>query len=1108
MFKAPKKPSNIPATSKRQSFGFPLTNNPSVREGNVLNNNVDSRRFSVPHPSDHFSHTTLSNQTKTSNDLLQFKSTHNRFSLPASKVISKPSPRPSSPPLSSSASDNSTSSSSSILSSKRSSTYKPPTTFSSPVHLQVGDKVQVDSIGMSGTLRFLGSTKFKLGVWAGVELDIEGTGKNDGVVDGVQYFTCAPKSGLFILAHKVSKISYSHSFSQCTPISESASEISEDYFVPSKTTKRASVPASLNKPGSNYTDNVSKRASSGYQSQLSNDSYGASPIHSISSSSSPIIPIETPSTPSRSNTPTRETQIEELGNKPFIPESTDTTQNRLSTLSTNGNTEDIQLKLEILETENEFLKLEVKQTKSNSEAGIMKTEIESLRRQKQEWEKEKTTKSRQFDLLESEMNELQAQFITGHISTTNSTLEHGSCLKNTEMEKFLISIRDIREVLKIKNTVEKELRDHIVRLEASINGELVHNDLIGSLQAELEERSVEVGKLTARLDCMRLDCDKEMAQLIESLAKDGKEDTSTYRDINFSPFSNGGKQDVNSLMKKLHQYEVTIKSQEKLLRDFKAAGAEAFDHYERTLLSIKHENASLKEQAENVVKVCRQLESDADILRFELEKTKEREEELTKESISLQEAVDNYQFSNTKRKEEIQKLKQELQKQSSEISGLTEMQRSGISTVDFNDEKTRLLSQIDELLSSINSLEAEKSDIVKTHKELLESHDKTKTEMANIRVLFEQFDMERHNWIDQRKDLQQQLTTFSEIIEAKDRELQSSKEELTKLNQFLEEKSLEISSLEIKIAELESQEYQNTRVSENSADDKDHAMEISQLKKTLQRLESDHSLILEENERLQNEHAELMEAQERLLEAHTHMEAECFKLMEEVEILHSESTESSILPPLAESKAKSPLDIQDHCDSHELGDFQSTLLEEESALAQMKRRYQTEIREMQKKVTDLELSKQHELDIQAKGVAELESLVEHKIFRETELEEQIIELEQKITQLETKLESARSDGSPGRSNDKVDIQDLNEDDIFGESNLELSRSAILYSPIDEELFCELCDHKGHDILSCTEYSLANHTYDERDSNEDMHCENCEEFGDHWTEDCPNQDETF
>ncbi|KAH8298303.1 hypothetical protein KR018_001927, partial [Drosophila ironensis] len=71
--------------------------------------------------------------------------------------------------------------------------------------LTVGDRVIVSSGFGSrpGLLRYLGETKFAPGNWCGVELD-EASGKNDGAVDGIRYFDCKPKYGVFVPIAKVS----------------------------------------------------------------------------------------------------------------------------------------------------------------------------------------------------------------------------------------------------------------------------------------------------------------------------------------------------------------------------------------------------------------------------------------------------------------------------------------------------------------------------------------------------------------------------------------------------------------------------------------------------------------------------------------------------------------------------------------------------------------------------------------------------------------------------------------------------------------------------------------------------------------------------------------
>lgn len=68
----------------------------------------------------------------------------------------------------------------------------------------IGDRVLIGNV-QPGTLRFKGQTSFAEGFWAGVELD-QPAGNNNGTYNGVIYFVCKEKHGIFAPPQKISHI--------------------------------------------------------------------------------------------------------------------------------------------------------------------------------------------------------------------------------------------------------------------------------------------------------------------------------------------------------------------------------------------------------------------------------------------------------------------------------------------------------------------------------------------------------------------------------------------------------------------------------------------------------------------------------------------------------------------------------------------------------------------------------------------------------------------------------------------------------------------------------------------------------------------------------------
>uniref|UniRef100_A0A8C9XQM7 CAP-Gly domain containing linker protein 3 n=1 Tax=Sander lucioperca TaxID=283035 RepID=A0A8C9XQM7_SANLU len=69
---------------------------------------------------------------------------------------------------------------------------------------KVGDQVLVAG-QKHGIVRFYGKTDFAPGYWFGIELD-QATGKHDGSVFGVRYFSCLPKYGVFAPPSRVQRL--------------------------------------------------------------------------------------------------------------------------------------------------------------------------------------------------------------------------------------------------------------------------------------------------------------------------------------------------------------------------------------------------------------------------------------------------------------------------------------------------------------------------------------------------------------------------------------------------------------------------------------------------------------------------------------------------------------------------------------------------------------------------------------------------------------------------------------------------------------------------------------------------------------------------------------
>jgi dynactin complex subunit len=95
--------------------------------------------------------------------------------------------------------------------------------------LQVGAKVGIKSRpGERGTIKYRGEIRGKPGLFFGIALN-KATGKNDGTLDGEEYFRCSPNHGTFVRAPNLKLVtpapSHADRYDLYIPISPRCSEM-------------------------------------------------------------------------------------------------------------------------------------------------------------------------------------------------------------------------------------------------------------------------------------------------------------------------------------------------------------------------------------------------------------------------------------------------------------------------------------------------------------------------------------------------------------------------------------------------------------------------------------------------------------------------------------------------------------------------------------------------------------------------------------------------------------------------------------------------------------------------------------------------------------------
>ncbi|KAF9550424.1 hypothetical protein EC957_000726 [Mortierella hygrophila] len=216
--------------------------------------------------------------------------------------------------------------------------------------------------------------------------------------------------------------------------------------------------------------------------------------------------------------------------------------------------------------------------------------------------------------------------------------------------------------------------------------------------------------------------------------------------------------------------------------------------------------------------------------------------------------------------------------------------------------------------------------------------------------------------------------------------------------------------------------------------------------------------------------------------------------------------------------------------------LENLLKDKQAMLDRLTQAHTLEMRDLRQRYVDLDRSKAWELNQLNKELTDLESLIESKIFHEADLEEEVQQKQKQIDRLQSEvadLKSQLSKLSNGTHGSVVDLppNGLSSDRYSYSSTSGLpnglsrtsagaERTRTVTSSTDQSaLFCEICEVEGHDIISCaavfgggksaTSKSTVHAPIFEEDLDDDRpYCENCEAFGLHYTDECPNESLTY
>ncbi|KAJ3859230.1 hypothetical protein EV359DRAFT_68339 [Lentinula novae-zelandiae] len=494
-------------------------------------------------------------------------------------------------------------------------------------------------------------------------------------------------------------------------------------------------------------------------------------------------------------------------------------------------------------------------------------------------------------------------------------------------------------------------------------------------------------------------------------------------------------------------------------------------------------------------------------------------------------------------------------------SSVSSLSRSRSSTLaddrDLKKDDTLSASSIDHsaLLEQLTYLQTKTASLTDALEDARHLH------QSDLNVLQTQLNQSKTQFKALKGELEERVRTAEMDVGKKEREVEHERrrrgeveEALRECGEALEEARREVEGLRMGLggedSEAKDKSSQDALQSELAASQTDLARVTSELKVTKSEINSHKEEIaglkhlVKELQRLQrdsardeegemSENAVLRRENEMIKEENKMLIREMEGLKEEVKVLEEGL---SVLEDEEEGKAKrreAMVNGSSKDGNPVVNSMKSGVNVSGDEVEELKK----EIEVLKKKLGEMEIKaarKTHDLN---KEISELEALVETKIYREDELEQEIERLNDKLRKANAKR-SGKSSTGPTNGDVSLNSPAHEPEPSSRHTNSSSISSASIKSnglgtnsssegAAEEEPICEICEKPGHDIFSC---DLLREDYGHRDSinlssdnatshtvagsgggaveeDLDVWCEECEGHG-HRAEECPYAGDVF